>query len=81
MTLAIPPIDAFDLLEHGDSGGFDGPDQRMTRKLTNEDVEAIREATSLGIPPYCIWNEHYRGICSYHTVRRMANREHYKEQP
>ena len=81
MTLAAPPIDAYDLLEHGESGDFAGPDQRMTRKLTNEDVEAIREAAALGIPRYRIWNEHYRGICSYHTVRRVANREYYKEQP
>ena len=40
MTLTVQAIDAFDLLDHGESGDFDGPDQRMTRKLTNEDVEA-----------------------------------------
>ena len=81
MTLATPAIDAFDLLEHSNGDPFVGPDQRMTRKLTNEEVGLIREAASLGIPPYRIWNEHFRDVCSYHTVRRVANRQLYKEQP
>ena len=81
MTLFAPAIDAYDLLEHGESGDFVGPDQRMTRKLTSEDVDAIREAAALGIPPYRIWKTAYEDVCSYHTVRRVANREHYKELP
>ena len=79
--LASPATDGFDLLEHGTREPFVGPDQRLTRKLTNEEVGLIREAASLGMPPYRIWNELFRGVCSYHTVRRAANRQHYKEQP
>ena len=45
----------------------------MTRKLTSEDVDAIREAAALGIPPYRIWKTAYEDVCSYHTVRRVAN--------
>ena len=79
--LATPAIDAYDLLEHGvhaDPG--DGPRQRMTRALTEEEVATIRELAAT-LPAHRIWKSLFEGICSYHTVRRAANREHYKEQP
>ena len=79
--LAVPAIDAYDLLEHGAARDFAGPDQRMTRKLSAEEVGLIRKVVSLGMPVYRVWNEHFRETCSYHTVRRAAKREHYKEQP
>ena len=79
--LAVPAIDSFDLLEHGvraDPG--DGPRQRMTRALTEEEVAMIRELAAT-MPAYRIWKFLFEDVCSYHTVRRAANREHYKEQP
>ena len=79
--LIEPATTSFDLLEHGAGEDFVGPNQRMTRALTNEEVGLIREAASFGMPPYRIWKTGFEDICSYHTVRRAANREHYKEQP
>ena len=79
--LATPAIDGFDLLEHGSRvDGEGGPDQRMNRALTNNEVAVIRELAER-LPLYRIWNLLFRETCSYHTVRRAATREHYKEQP
>ena len=79
--IAAPPIDAFDLLEHGTGDGpSEGPRQRMTRKLTPDEVSMIRRLAAL-LPPYRIWKQLFEDICSYHTVRRAAKRELYKEQP
>ena len=74
-------LDAFSILEHGngDEAG-EGPDQRLNRKLTEDEVATIRELAAK-LPAYRIWNTLFRDICSYHTVRRVANRELYKEQP
>ena len=78
--LATPAIDRFSLLEHGVAESSAGPDQRMTRALTDDEVATIRQLAVV-LPPYRIWNTLFREKCSYHTVRRVANREHYKEQP
>ena len=81
MTLVTPAIDGFGLLEHGvaaDPG--DGPRQRMTRALTSEEVAMIRELAAT-MPAYRIWKFLFEDVCSYYTVRRAANREHYEEQP
>ena len=79
--LTAPVIDRFDLLEHGNGADpSDGPDQRMNRALTPDEVATIR-ALAPELPAYRIWRTLFEGICSYHTVRRAANREHYKEQP
>ena len=80
MMLAAPAICGFDLLEHGnDAERPDGPNQRLNRKLTKDEVALIRELEQ--IPPYRIWKTLFRVKVSYHTVRRVANRELYKEQP
>ena len=79
--LAAPAIDGFDLLEHGNGADpSDGPDQRMNRALTPDEVAIIR-GLAPEIPAYRIWKTLFEDVCSYHTVRRAANREHYKEQP
>ena len=79
--LATPAIDGFDLLEHGvRSDPGDGPRQRMTRALREEEVAMIRELAAT-MPAYRIWKFLFEDVCSYHTVRRAANREHYREQP
>ena len=81
MTLATPAIDGFGLLEHGNRADpGDGPDQRMNRALTPEEVAIIRSRAP-DMPAYRIWKTLFEDVCSYHTVRRVANREHYKEQP
>lgn len=78
--LAAPAICGFDLLEHGNDGDQpDGPNQRLNRKLTDDEVALIREMER--IPPYRIWRTLFRERVSYHTVRRVANRELYREQP
>ena len=78
--LAAPAIDGFDLLEHGNGADpSDGPDQRMNRALTPDEVAMIRGLAAM--PAYRIWKTLFEDVCSYHTVRRVANREHYKEQP
>ena len=78
--LAAPAICGFDLLEHGnDADRGEGPNQRLNRKLTDDEVALIREMEQ--IPPYRIWKALFKGKVSYHTVRRVANRELYKEQP
>ena len=81
MMLAVPAIDRFDLLEHGNGADpSDGPDQRMNRALTPEEVAIIR-GLALEMPAHRIWKTLFEDICSYHTVRRVANREYYEEQP
>ena len=80
--IEIPSIHAFDILEHGvpdKNGGL--PDQRLTRKLNPEEVAAVRALVDEGMPIYRIWQGLFAGKCSYHTVRRVARREHYREQP
>lgn len=78
--ITAPAIHAFDLLEHGNGDDpSEGPDQRLNRKLTPEDVALIRSLDQ--IPPYRIWKSLFEDKCSYHTVRRAANRDLYKEQP
>ena len=79
--LIEPATTSFDLLEHGNGAGpSDGPDQRMNRALTPDEVAIIR-GLAPEMPAYRIWKTLFEDICSYHTVRRVANREHYKEQP
>ena len=79
--LAVPAIDAYDLLDHGNGADqSDGPDQRMNRSLTPDEVAIIRELAPT-LPAYRIWTTLFRDVCSYHTVRRVASRQHYKEQP
>lgn len=79
--LTDPAIASFDLLEHGTvADPSDGPRQRMTRALTEEEVATIRELAAT-LPAHRIWKSYFEDVCSYHTVRRAANREHYKEQP
>ena len=80
--IEIPSIHAFDLLEHGGLEKYDGlPDQRFTRKLNPEEVAAVRALVNDGMPVYRVWRGLFLKKCSYHTVRRVARREHYKEQP
>ena len=80
--IEIPSIHAFDILEHGGLEKYDGlPDQRLTRKLNPEEVAAVRALVNEGMPIYRIWQDLFVGKCSYHTVRRVARREHYREQP
>ena len=79
--IAMPCIDAFSLLEHGIADEpSEGPDQRMNRKLTADEVATIRAAAAV-LPAYRIWKALFEQICSYHTVRRVARRELYKELP
>ncbi len=76
-------IDSYSILEHGvveDANHYDLPRQRLTRKLRPEEVAEIREL-AVTIPAYRIWRMMFAGVCSYHTVRRAAKREQYKEQP
>ena len=81
MMLTEPATTPFDLLEHGNRADpSDCPDQRMNRALTPDEVAIIRNLAP-EMPAYRIWRRLFEGICSYHTVRRVANREHYKEQP
>ena len=80
--IEIPSIHAFDILEHGALAKNDGlPDQRFTRKLNPEEVAAVRALVNDGMPIYRVWKGLFVEKCSYHTVRRVARREHYREQP
>ena len=78
---AVPVIHAFDLLEHGSAADPpDGPDRRMSRALTPDAVSTIRELADI-LPAHRIWKTLFKEKCSYYTVRRVATREHYEEQP
>ena len=80
--IAIPAIDSFDLLERGGAEKYVGlPDQRFTRKLDPEQVAIVRSLVNDGMPMHRVWKAIFTDICSYHTVRRVARRQHYREQP